>query len=78
MTTSKNVDKYRVISHRFIGYNETGSATYEITFNKSLEHTGRFQGIADGLNAYCKKERKTDVKDRFLNFWNSLIRWVNN
>ena len=34
--------------------------TYEITFNKSLEHTGRFTGIEDGLNAYCKKERRTE------------------
>lgn len=48
--------------HKFIGYSETGSATYEITFNKSLEHTGRFCGIEDGLNAYVENERKQDFR----------------
>ena len=61
--------------HKFIGYSETGSATYEITFNK-LEHTGRFQGIEDGLNAYCK-ERRTDVIDNLKSLWYSLVRWEN-
>ena len=51
----KKEEPYRVVMHKFIGYSETGSATYEITFNKSLEHTGRFSGIEDGLNAYCKR-----------------------
>lgn len=70
--------KYRVVMHKFIGYSETGSATYEITFNKSLEHTGRFSGIEDGLNAYCKKERRTDITDNFKRLWYSLVRWVKN
>ena len=55
----KKEDLYSVIMHKFIGYGENGSATYEITFNKSLEHTGRIKGIEDGLNDYCKKECKT-------------------
>jgi len=46
--------------------------TYEITFNKSLEHTGRFKGIEDGLNAYVKKERRTNVIDSLKNVWYSL------
>lgn len=41
---------YRVEMSKFIGYNDRGGATYEITFNKSLEHTLRFKDIADGLN----------------------------
>ena len=74
----KQDKEYRVVMHKFIGYSETGSATYEITFNKSLEHTGRFSGIENGLNAYCKKERRTDITDNFKRLWYSLVRWVKN
>ena len=75
----KKQDKeYRIVMCRFIGYSETGAATYEITFNKSLEHTGRFIGIENGLNAYCKKERRTDITDSFKSLWYSLVRWVRN
>jgi len=63
---SKKEKKYRVESHEYIGCDsETGFATYKITFNQSLVHTGRVtKGIADGLNAYCKKERKKYKKER--------------
>lgn len=54
MTTEDK--EYSVISSQFKGYSENGSATYEITFNKSLEHTGRFKDIEHGLNGYVKKE----------------------
>ena len=74
----KQDKEYRVVMHKFIGSSETGLATYEITFNKSLEHTGRFSGIEDGLNAYCKKERRTDITDNFKRLWYSLVRWVKN
>lgn len=71
--------EYRVVMHKFIGYNEqTGSATYEITFNKSLEHTGRFIGIENGLNAYCKKERRTDILDSVKHLFHSIIIWIRN
>lgn len=70
-------EKYRVVMHKFIGYNETGSATYEITFNKSLEHTGRFSGIEDGLNSYVENERKEDFKRSIQNVWKSFKRWLN-
>lgn len=70
-------EKYRVVMHKFIGYNEkTGAATYEITFNKSLEHTGRFCGIEDGLNAYCKKERRDNIIDNIRNLWYSVVLWI--
>ncbi len=36
---------YRVCSHTFKGGNDDLGYTYEITFNKSLVHTGRFTGI---------------------------------
>ena len=75
MKKSKTEEKYSVVMHKFIGCSETGLATYEITFNKSLEHTGRFKGIEDGLNAYCKKERRTDIIDNFKRLWYSLVRW---
>jgi hypothetical protein len=68
--------EYIVVMHKFIGYSPSGSATYEITFNKSLEHTGRFNGIEDGLNAYCKKERKTGIIDRLKGLCNSIKRFL--
>lgn len=78
----KKEEPYRVSSHMFIGTSEYDGKilgyTYEITFNKSLEHTGRFSGIEDGLNAYCKKERKTDIADNFKRLWHSLVRRVKN
>ena len=69
---------YRVEMYKFIGYDEAGSATYEITFNKSLEHSGRFQGIEDGLNKYCAKERRTDVADSFKDLWYSFVKSIKN
>jgi hypothetical protein len=78
----KKEEPYRVSSHMFKGTNEYEGKiigyTYEITFNKSLEHTGRFDGIEDGLNKYCKKELKTNVKDNFKRLWYSLLRWFKN
>jgi len=68
--------EYRVVMHKFIGYGPSGSATYEITFNKSLEHTGRFDGIADGLNSYVKKERRTDIIHSLKGLWNSIKRFI--
>ena len=68
--------KYKVIASKFIGYNDSGSATYEITFNQSLEHTGRFQGIEKGLDDYCKKELRTSVIDNFKMFCKSLFIWI--
>ena len=78
----KKEEGYKVRSHMFKGTSEYNGEilgyTYEITFNKSLEHTGRFTGIEDGLNAYCKKERRTDITDNFKRLWYSLVRWVKN
>lgn len=69
--------KFRVESHMFMGYSESGSATYQITFNKSLEHTGRLKGIENGLNEYVKDERKKEFKRSFSNVYRSFIRWLN-
>jgi hypothetical protein len=48
----KKEEGYKVRSHMFKGTSEYDGKilgyTYEITFNKSLEHTGRFSGIEDG------------------------------
>lgn len=54
----ENIEKYRIVMTKFLGYGSDGSATYEITFNKSLEHTLRFKAIEDGLNAYVENEIK--------------------
>lgn len=78
----KKEEGYKVRSHMFKGAKELNGEiigyTYEITFNKSLEHTGRFSGIEDGLNVYCKKERRTDVTDNLKRLWYSLVRWLKN
>jgi hypothetical protein len=58
--------KYSVVAHKFLGYGETGSATYEITFNKSLEHTGRFKAIEDGLNSYYSKDSDQAIINKVL------------
>jgi hypothetical protein len=67
--------KYKIFSHTFKGSSEYGY-TYEITFNKSLEHTGKMRGIEDGLNAYDKKEASQDFISSFKNVWFSLIRMI--
>lgn len=58
--------KYRVVASTFKGRDERGNHTYEIVFNQSLEHTGRFTGIEDGLNMYVKKEEIGEVKYALL------------
>jgi len=45
ITDIELVIPYSILSSKFIGDN-----TYEIKFNKSLEHTGRFKDIENGLN----------------------------
>lgn len=48
----ENTDKkYKIISSRFMGDNND-TYTYEITFNKSLEHTGKFKAIEEGLDRF--------------------------
>lgn len=64
-------EKYRICSHTFKGRTDytlsdgkpASFYTYEITFNKSLEHTLKIQAIADGLNRYDKKDRKKSKKN---------------
>lgn len=53
-------EPYRVTSSKFLGRDDLGEHTYEITFNQSIEHTGRFKGIEDGLNAYRENEMKEE------------------
>lgn len=52
---SKKFEPYFIISSQFKGVSD-GQYVYEMTFNKSLGHTGRFLGIEKGLNEYCLKE----------------------
>jgi hypothetical protein len=52
------MEKYSVLASKFLGKNETGSYTYELTFNQSLGHTGRMIGIENGLNQYVEDEIK--------------------
>ena len=50
---------YRVVSTKFLGVSEDGEDyKYEITFNQSIVHTGRFSGIEEGLNRYRENEKK--------------------
>lgn len=54
--------KTEIKSHTFKGLNKGDgweSYTYEITFNKSLEHTARMEAMCRGLDKY----------DRWKGFW---------
>lgn len=46
-------EKTRIMSHTFKGSDKCGY-TYEITFNKSLEHTARMKAMCKGLDRYDK------------------------
>lgn len=53
---------YKIILSKFLGCNDYGHCTYELTFNQSIVHTGRWKGIEDGLNAYRENEIKEEEK----------------
>lgn len=71
---------YRIMSHKFIGYNDygngRGSYTYELSFNKSMEHTGKHSGIEKGLDDYDKEEIKKEFRDSFKYVWNTLLKRI--
>jgi len=60
---NKKEDNYFILSHTFKGSDSYGY-TYEITFNKSLGHTGKFKAIEKALDKYDKDEKIT--------FWKKL------
>lgn len=70
-------NEYKVLSHKFCGNEgfegKVYGYTYEITFNKSLQHTGRFSGIEKGLNDYVRREKINNLKYNFKSLWYSLI-----
>jgi hypothetical protein len=41
-----------------------------------LEHTGKFDGIADGLNAYEKRELLGNAIEGIVSFFYYLFVWV--
>lgn len=71
---------YKILAHKFIGYNDygngKGSYTYELTFNKSMEHTGKWAGIEKGLDDYDKKQIKKDFSNSFKNVWVAFVRRI--
>lgn len=73
--------EFRVVSHTFMGAEEYEGVVYgyryEITFNRSLQHTGRFRGIENGLNAYVKQERRNAVKNAFKTLWWAFVQLIN-
>lgn len=75
-------DGFLVIGSVFKGVRELDGKiygyTYELTFNKSLEHTGRFKGIENGLNEYVKKEEREDFIDTFKSLGHSFIKFIKN
>lgn len=52
-------ENMKIMSHTFIGGSEKDGYTYEITFNRSLQHTCRMGAMCEGLDRY----------DRRSNFW---------
>ena len=68
-------EPYIVLSSKFLGA-ENGLYTYEITFNRSLEHTGKFSGIEKGLNDYTKNEYKEEISQNFLGFFRNIKNYL--
>jgi len=66
---------YRVVSSTFKG-SQNGLYTYELTFNQSLEHTGKFSGIEKGLNDYTKNEYKEEISQNFLGFFRNIKNYL--
>jgi hypothetical protein len=71
---------YKVLMHKFKGTTEYDGKrigyTYELTFNKSLEHTGKHRGIEKGLDDYTDNEIRNEVKDNFLALCKSFKYWI--
>jgi hypothetical protein len=57
--------KYKLTSHMFIGSDQFGNHTYQITFNQSLKDTIRMNGIEDGLNDRVLRENR-EVGDKII------------
>lgn len=70
----QKVEPYRIVMTRFIG--DDTHFTYEITFNKSLVHTGKYSAIEKALNSYDKKEPFKNALDHakgvFVSLWYGL------
>ncbi len=62
--SKQNQEPFKVLSSKFCGA-ENGSFTYEITFNQSIVHTGRWRGIEEGLDLYRDNEEK-EYEDSIL------------
>jgi hypothetical protein len=54
---SEKLEPFKIVATTFLGENN-GNYTYEIVFNQSMVHTGRFTGIENGLNKYREDEMK--------------------
>jgi hypothetical protein len=57
--------KTKIMSHTFKGRG-SGGYTYEITFNKSLEHTCRMDAMCKGLDKYDKWRKFWLAVDLFI------------
>ena len=70
----QKLEPYRIVMTRFIG--DKTHFTYEITFNKSLVHTGKYSEIEKALNSYDKKEPFKiffeQIKSAFNSLWYGL------
>lgn len=69
--------KYQVVSSTFLGTvthsNETQSYKYEITLNRSLQHTGKFSGIEYGLNRYEKREPWIEMGSSLISAFRYMV-----
>jgi hypothetical protein len=61
-----NEPSYHVDMYKFVGDVSKEDYTYQITFNKSLEHSGKFSAIEKGLNDYDKREGINKLKLKVL------------
>jgi len=54
---SEKLKPFKIVATTFLG-ESNGNYTYEIVFNQSMVHTGRFTGIEKGLDKYREDELK--------------------
>jgi hypothetical protein len=74
------MEKTRIVMHKFIGEDNNGNFTYEISFNKSLIHTSRMDAMCRGLDKFDKRRGFWFFVNYFIAFPISKLKykWAKN
>ncbi|RYC69608.1 hypothetical protein [Spirosoma sordidisoli] len=73
-------EEFRIRSTKFVRrevYDDGSKCyTYEISFNRSLEHTGRYNIMEDALNKSLKEEARKDLWFAVVRLYYSIKRYL--